>query len=67
MVILGDRHTMFGDLDCAHEKLGSSYRAHGSNYEMDLPLIVFNWQEKLPGPERFQQNKDLTHFVASGA
>lgn len=65
MVILGDRHTMFGDLDSAHEKLGSNYRAHGSNYEMDLPLIVFNWQEKLPGPERFQKNKDLAHFVAS--
>ena len=64
LTVLGDRDTMFGDLETApHEDLAPTYRAHGSLYEMDLPLVVDNFDGELPPAEAFQANKDLTRFL----
>ena len=63
LTVLGDRDTMFGDLGTVHEDLAPTYRAHGSLYEMDLPLVVDNFDGELPPAEAFQANKDLTRFL----
>jgi phosphonoacetate hydrolase len=60
--VFGDKDTMFGDMDTAYELL-SDYRAHGSLHEMNVPLIVYNYDGPLPPRERFAANKDLLHFL----
>jgi phosphonoacetate hydrolase len=59
LVVLGDANTMFGELEGEREDLPDGYRAHGSLYEMDLPLIIYNYAGGLPPPEAFTRNKDL--------
>jgi phosphonoacetate hydrolase len=63
LVITGDKDTMFGEMETPHETLPSTYRSHGSLYEMDLPLIVYNYDGTLPSSDTFQMNKDLTCFL----
>src|SRR5215468_1215837 len=47
LVVLGDRETVFGDLDSESEPLPPEYRTHGSLHEMDVPLIIHNAQAPL--------------------
>jgi phosphonoacetate hydrolase len=63
LVITGDRDTMFGKMETPHETLPSTYRAHGSLHEMDLPLIIYNYDGILPPSDTIQVNKDLTCFL----
>ena len=42
IVVPGDEHTVFGNLDAEYEKLPDNYRTHGSEYEVTVPLYVFN-------------------------
>ena len=63
LTVIGDKDTMFGDLETTYEKLPPTYRAHGSLHEMDLPLIIFNLNDDLPSTQEFQTNKDLTRFL----
>jgi phosphonoacetate hydrolase len=64
LVVLGDTDTMFGELDDKEgEELPTSYRAHGSLYEMDVPLIVYNYQHPMPPAEFFRHNFDVTRFL----
>jgi phosphonoacetate hydrolase len=63
LIINGDQHTMFGDMDVAYEELPSSYRAHGSMHEMALPLIIYNASGTLPAENEIQANMDLTRFL----
>jgi phosphonoacetate hydrolase len=64
LVVLGDRDTMFGDLESEEEEeLPASYRAHGSLYEMDVPLIVHNYQHPMPSEDFCRHNFDLTRFL----
>jgi phosphonoacetate hydrolase len=65
LVVLGDKDTMFGETASALEELPGTYRAHGSVYEMDLPLIAYDPSGELPPAPTFQWNKDLTHFLYS--
>ncbi len=65
LVVLGDRDTVFGELDTAFETLPAEYRAHGSLHEMDVPLIAFNAQARLH-PEDFQYNRDLARWLYAG-
>jgi phosphonoacetate hydrolase len=60
MVVTADKHTMIGDLDGpAHEAL-EDYRAHGSLYEMDVPLIIYNPDGgHTAAAEDYEANKDL--------
>lgn len=63
LVVLGDRDTMFGELDREMEELPNTYRAHGSLYEMETPLIIYNYRHPMPSEEFFQHNFDLTRFL----
>ncbi len=48
------------------EALPAGYRAHGSQYESEVPLIIDNWSAPLPEPEYFQFNLHLTRFLLRG-
>jgi len=63
LMVLGDRDTVFGDLETSEETLPDTYRAHGSLYEVDVPLIIHNWNGGLPEPEYFRHNLHLTRFL----
>jgi phosphonoacetate hydrolase len=53
LIVLGDRDTVFGELDAESEPLPAEYRAHGSLHEMDVPLVIYN---SPPSRESFQYN-----------
>ena len=63
VMVLGDRETVFGDLETEYEALPPGYRAHGSLYEADVPLIVHNWNGELPEAGTFSHNLHLTRFL----
>ena len=63
LIVTGDKNTMFGDMDSAHEFLPETYRAHGSLYEMRLPLIIWNYKNDLPDHDYFTHNLDLTRHL----
>ncbi len=62
LVVLGDRDTVFGDLESESEPLPPEYRSHGSLHEMDVPLIVYNAEARL-SPEEFQYNWQLARWL----
>jgi phosphonoacetate hydrolase len=62
LVVLGDRDTVFGELDAESEALPAEYRAHGSLHEMDIPLFVHNAEAKL-SPGEFQGNWQLARWL----
>jgi phosphonoacetate hydrolase len=62
LVVLGDRDTVFGELDSESEALPPEYRAHGSLHEMDVPLLIYNADAKL-NPESFHYNWDLATWL----
>jgi phosphonoacetate hydrolase len=59
LVVTGDRHTVFGVLDSESEMLGTTYRSHGSRYEMGIPLIIRDPVRKLVAGS-YRRNSDLT-------
>ncbi|MCC5885946.1 MAG: alkaline phosphatase family protein [Gammaproteobacteria bacterium] len=64
LVVLGDQHTVFGELDGVEmEVLPAHYRTHGSIHELDVPLVVHNFQGELPEVEAFKANLDLTRLL----
>ena len=63
LVAFGDVDTMFGELETTSEDLPSTYRAHGSMHEMQLPLFIHNYRDALPSAEYFTHNLDLTRFL----
>jgi len=62
LVVLGDRETVFGDLDSEREELPAEYRAHGSLHEIEVPLVIYNCEEKLSAVD-FQSNRDLARWA----
>lgn len=63
LVVLGDRDTMFGDMDTPHEELPPDYRAHGSLHEMRLPLLIWNLEGDILSEGDFEVNLDLTRYL----
>jgi phosphonoacetate hydrolase len=63
LMIFGDRETVFGDLETPFEELSAVYRAHGSLYESDVPLIVHGLDGALPSPVSFTHNLHLTRHL----
>jgi len=63
LIVLGDKDTMFGDMEADYEDLPATYRAHGSLHEMRLPLLIWNSREQLPAGDAFTFNLDLTRFL----
>jgi phosphonoacetate hydrolase len=62
LAVLGDRDTVFGDLESESEPLAAGYRAHGCLHETDIPLVIHNCETRL-SPEEFQFNKDLVSWA----
>lgn len=62
LVVIGDRDTVFGDLDSSSEELEPTYRSHGSLHESRVPLIIHNAAMKLPASESFTANLDITRI-----
>ena len=62
LVVLGDRDTVFGDLETAVEVLPKSYRSHGAPAELDIPLVVHN-APAAPSSDYFKHNLDLARWL----
>ncbi|HLJ44508.1 MAG TPA: alkaline phosphatase family protein [Bryobacteraceae bacterium] len=62
LVVLGDRDTVFGELDAESEPLPPEYRAHGSLHETDIPLVIYGTDAKLNASD-FQHNRDLARWL----
>ena len=61
LVVLGDKDTVFGELDDAQEKF-PGLRSHGSLHETDVPLFVYNAKNS-PSSEYFSRNLDLARWL----
>jgi phosphonoacetate hydrolase len=62
LVVLGDRDTVFGDLETATEALPKSYRSHGAPAELDIPLVIHN-APAAPSADYFKHNLDLARWL----
>ena len=62
LVVFGDRDTVFGTLDAESETLPAEYRSHGSVYELDVPLFLFN-AIGAPQPDYFHHNLDMARWL----
>jgi phosphonoacetate hydrolase len=65
LVVTGDRETVFGALDHESETLATTYRSHGSRYEMGVPLIMRDGARKLNRGD-YRRNLDLTAGLFTG-
>jgi phosphonoacetate hydrolase len=66
LAVFGNRDTVFGDLDRDMEELPASYRSHGSRYEAEVPLFVYN-AEGAPPSDFFAHNLDLARWLYRSA
>jgi phosphonoacetate hydrolase len=64
LIVLGDRDTVFGELDAESETLPPEYRAHGSLHEINVPLVIYNADAELSKYE-FRHNQDLARWLYS--
>jgi hypothetical protein len=62
LAVLGDRDTVFGELDAESEALNAGYRAHGSLHEVEVPPVIYNGDAKLSADD-FRFNRDLARWV----
>jgi phosphonoacetate hydrolase len=62
LVVLPDRHTVFGEIPEEVEILAPTYRSHGSLYEMDIPLVLHHPERDSLNTEKIQVNLDLTRL-----
>lgn len=63
LVVFSDSVSVFGNLENkAEEDLPANYRTHGSEYELIVPLFIYN-ATGLPPKAYFQYNKDLTAWL----
>jgi phosphonoacetate hydrolase len=63
LMVLGDKDTVFGEMDTETEKLPPTFRTHGSTHELDIPLLIYNLTEKRPPADEIRHNLDLTRFL----
>jgi phosphonoacetate hydrolase len=66
LIVLGDRDTVFGDLEADFEALPPTLRTHGSLHETEIPMIIYNASGTLPPADRLQYNFDMTRDLFRG-
>jgi phosphonoacetate hydrolase len=66
LVVLGDRDTVFGNLDAAVERLPQGFRTHGSLHEMKVPVVIHN-AANAPPAEYFQHSLDIARWMYAAA
>ena len=65
LMVLGDIQTVFGHLENgSYEQLPDNYRSHGSAYEAQVPLFVFN-AKQAPPASYFNWNYKLAAWLFS--
>ena len=62
LCVFGDRNTVFGAMETASSQLPQTYRSHGSMYERDIPLFVYN-AAGAPSEAFFRHNLDLARWL----
>jgi len=62
LVVLADKHTVFGNLDTEYENLPANYRTHGSIYEARVPLFLYN-APGAPSSKFFDVNYKLASWL----
>ena len=62
LVVIGNRDTVFGDLDSEMEVLPAEFRSHGSFDEINVPVILHN-APAAPPVEYFRHNFDLARWM----
>ena len=62
LVVLGNRETVFGNLEAAVEALPSGYRTHGSMHELAVPIVIHNAPDA-PQAGYFKRNLDLARWL----
>jgi phosphonoacetate hydrolase len=69
LVVLGDRRTVFGDLEdgAEVETLPPTFRTHGSTHEQEVPVIIYNTRGPLPPAESVRVNFDITRSLYRGS
>ena len=60
LIVLGDRDTVFGDLEADFEALPQTLRTHGSLHETEIPMIIYNASGTLPPADQLRYNFDMT-------
>ncbi len=63
LVVLPDKDTVFGDLPEESTTLASNYRSHGSLYEMEIPLLLYNYKGITPRYRDINYNLDITRHL----
>lgn len=61
LIVLGDRDTVFGQLETESAPLPPEYRTHGSLHEMDVPMIMYRTEPRLT--EELQYNWQLAKWL----
>ena len=64
LMVIGDRGTVFGPLNGSMEELPKEFRAHGSLYEVPVPLVVYNAKVDLSKWDEYISNCHLTSHIA---
>jgi phosphonoacetate hydrolase len=62
IVVIGDRDTVFGNLDSAMETLRSDFRTHGSLHELAVAVVIHNLPTA-PRSDYFKHNFDLARWM----
>jgi phosphonoacetate hydrolase len=65
LVAVGDKDTLFGEMDSAQENFSGDLRSHGSEHERDIPLLIYN-AKNAPPADYFNQNLDLARWLYRG-
>ena len=65
LCVFGDRNTVFGEMETASSQLLETYRSHGSMYERDIPLFVYN-ASGAPSESFFHHDVDLARWLYQG-
>jgi phosphonoacetate hydrolase len=60
LIVLGDKDTVFGDLETDFEALPPTLRTHGSLHETEIPMIIYNASGTLPPADLLRYNFDMT-------
>ncbi len=63
LVVLGDKDTVFGEMETESESLPPTFRTHGSLHETEVPLIIYNAGGTLPPADQVLVNFDMTRTL----
>ncbi len=66
LVVLGDKRTVFGEMETEHESLPDNFRTHGSLHENEVPVVIYNAKGVLPNKDDVTVNFDLTRTLYQG-